>query len=85
MKISLENRPIGNKNYYSLIVFFDTLFACYYFSSLDFICYSSREHLLVIDFCDLYSDNTLHCSLDVSSCLSDVEDICKTFNIKVIE
>lgn len=85
MKIQLTKRHFANKDHYALSIFFDGSFAHYFFSNLDSICYLSRIKQLDVDLSDLFSDFSLHSSIDVSSCLSDVEDICKTFNIRVIK
>lgn len=86
MKIRLTQKRFGHKDNYSLQIYSsDGSFSCYFFTNLDSLVYLARIHKLSIDLSDIFSDFSVHSTIDVSSSLSDVEDICKTFNIKVIE
>lgn len=86
MKIRLTQKRFSHRDNYSLQIYYDDgSFTCYFFTKLDSIVYLSRIRKLGIDLSDIFSDFSLHSTIDVSSCLSDIEDICKTFNIKVIK
>ncbi len=86
MKIRLTQKRFGHKDNFSLQIYYpDGSFTCYFFTDLNSIVYLSRIRKLGIDLSDIFSNFSLHSTIDVSSCLSDIEDIIKTFNIKVIK
>lgn len=85
MKIKLSSKQFARRISYSLTIFLDGSMLSYFFCDLNSICYLRRIKKLEIVLSDIFSDFSVHHSIDVSSCLSDVEDICNTFNIKVID
>ena len=86
MKIRLTQKRFAHRDNFSLEIYYDDgSFTCYFSTDLNSIRYFSKIRKLVLDISDISLNYYLHTTIDVSSCLSDVEHICKTFNIKVID